>query len=117
VPVTFVGEASNARELMAGLDLFVLPSRIEGFANVLLEAAMLGTPILATEVGAARDVIVDDEDLVPVGDVDALAARLTMHLSDLDGCRARASRRRTFVRETFTVDRMVQRWLTLYARS
>lgn len=113
--VSLLPEDAGARDIMAGLDVFVLPSRIEGFANVLLEATMLGIPVLATDVGAARDVIVDDADLSPVGDFAALAERLAAHLANLAGPRARAARRQIHVRHTFTVDRMVERWLTLYA--
>lgn len=115
--VTLLGEADQARRVMAGFDLFVLPSQIEGFPNVLLEATMLGVPVVATDIGAARDMIGDDEDLVPVGNAGALATRLAAHLHDLDGPRRRAARRRAFVRQTFTVNRMVERWLALYSRS
>lgn len=111
--VTLLDE-HHARETIAGLDLFVLPSRIEGFANVLLEAAMLGVPSIATEVGAAREVLGADEDLVPVGDAACLAGRILDHLNDLTGAVERARARRAFVREAFSVDRMVQHWLALY---
>lgn len=112
--ITLLGESASARQVMAGFDLFVLPSRIEGFPNVLLEAAMLGVPVLATDVGASRDMVRQDEDLIPAGDPGALTTRLAGHLRDLDGPRRRAHARRAFVREAFTIDRMVERWVSLY---
>jgi glycosyltransferase involved in cell wall biosynthesis len=112
--IRLIGESDQAREIIAGLDLFVLPSRIEGFPNVLLEAAMLGVPVIATDVGASRDVVMNDEDLVPVGDVDSLASTLAAHLAMPDAPARRAFGRRLFVRRTFTIERMVERWLALY---
>lgn len=113
-PITLLGASNRARQIMAGLDLFVLPSRIEGFPNVLLEAAMLGVPVLTTDVGAARDMVLSDEDLVPVSNARQFAARLTEHLTNPEPPRRRAAIRREFVRQTFTITRMVDRWLALY---
>ena len=112
--IRLIGESDRARAIIAGLDLFVLPSRIEGFPNVLLEAAMLGVPVIATDAGASRDVVMNEEDLVPVGDIDALASTLAAHLAMPDAPTRRAFGRRLFVRRTFTIDRMVARWLALY---
>jgi glycosyltransferase involved in cell wall biosynthesis len=114
LPIRLLGESDRAREIIAALDLFVLPSRIEGFPNVLLEAAMLGVPVIATDTGASRDVVMNEEDLVPVGNVDALASTLAAHLATPDAPTRRAFGRRLFVRRTFTIDRMVERWLALY---
>ena len=56
---------------------FVLPSYTEGFPNVVIEAMMLGKPVIATRVGAIPEMLSDGGDkpcgvCVPVGDVDAL---------------------------------------------
>ncbi|WP_395943282.1 glycosyltransferase family 4 protein [Brevundimonas sp.] len=48
--------ACDARDLMAGFDLFAMTSRYEGFSYALIEAAMAGVPILATEVGGVSAV-------------------------------------------------------------
>ena len=48
--VRLLGQA-DAREMMAGFDLFALTSRYEADAYALIEAAALGLPIVATEVG------------------------------------------------------------------
>jgi glycosyltransferase involved in cell wall biosynthesis len=60
--------------LLAAADVFVLPSRIEGFGLVYIEAAMHGVPSVGCAVGGVPEAIADGVTglLVPPGDVDAL---------------------------------------------
>jgi glycosyltransferase involved in cell wall biosynthesis len=60
------------------------PSLDEGFGFPLLEAQAAGTPIVATRVGAIPEVAGAGAELVPVGDVDALAAGLARVAGDGD---------------------------------
>ena len=55
--VQFVGRSSAPRDFLAGLDVFVLPSRSEGMSNALLEAMASGLPCIATDVGSNRSVL------------------------------------------------------------
>ncbi|MEO8362370.1 MAG: glycosyltransferase, partial [Vicinamibacteria bacterium] len=54
----------------AASDLIVLPSHYDGFPNVLIEAMVLGKPLIAAAVGGMADVLVDGETafLFPPGD-------------------------------------------------
>ncbi len=72
--VSLVGHRPDALELIAAADLFVLPSRQEGLPVVLMEAASVGTPIVASAVGGVPQVVRDGENglLVPPGDPAAL---------------------------------------------
>ncbi len=56
-------------------DVFVLNSSYEGLSHLLIEAALLGTPIVATDAGGNSEVVRTSEEgyLVPVGDTHALA--------------------------------------------
>lgn len=74
-----VGFAKNPFGWMARADLFVLPSRWEGFPTVAAEAMAAGTPVLLTDFRfGARDILgrEREHELVPMDDVDALAARM-----------------------------------------
>lgn len=52
-------DRADAAALLTQADLLLLPSRSEGFATTLLEAAACGCPMLVTDVGGAREVVVD----------------------------------------------------------
>jgi glycosyltransferase involved in cell wall biosynthesis len=84
--VTFVGDVPNARPVLAAADVLVLPSRTEGLPGVLIEAGLSGLPVVATDVGLVREIVVDGETgrLVPAGDATALAAALADVIHDAD---------------------------------
>lgn len=80
--IHLLGARTDARALMDGFDLFVLPSKKEGLPLTLLEAMDAGLPCLATPVGGIPSVIADGMNgwLTPPADVAgglkrALAAR------------------------------------------
>ncbi len=73
-------------------DVFVLNSSYEGFAHALLEAMLVGTPVIATDAGGNRELVEDGVTglLVPVGDDEALHVALKRIADDPAAARARA---------------------------
>ena len=116
--VSFPGNVADALDFCRALDVFVLASDIEGLPYVVLEAMSLPVPVIATDVGAMAEAVVDGETgvLVPRGDVDALTAALASLLDD-PGRRAslRAATKRHFD-SRFDVARMLERHHELYRR-
>jgi glycosyltransferase involved in cell wall biosynthesis len=98
-------------DLLTGASVLAYPSRYEGFGLPPLEAMAAGTPVVATTAGALPEVLGDAADLVPVGDVDALAAALITVL-DSDSHRselvARGHRRGALYDWTRCVDGLVE---------
>jgi glycosyltransferase involved in cell wall biosynthesis len=82
--VHFVGLQPQKPNPHALFDVSVLPSRSEGFPNVVLEAMAAATPVVATAVGGTRDAVVSGETglLVPPGDTQALAIAIESLLGD-----------------------------------
>lgn len=74
--------------LLPGLDVMVMASvaRSEGMPTAILEAMVAGKPVVATDVGAVRELVADGETalLVPPGDPAALATAIGRLLSDPD---------------------------------
>lgn len=76
----FTGTLAHA-DLLAAIksaEVFVLNSSYEGLSHLLVEASMLGVPVVATNAGGNSEVITDGVNgtLVPVGDTAALAKAL-----------------------------------------
>jgi glycosyltransferase involved in cell wall biosynthesis len=114
--VLLLGERSDARDLLALFDVLVLPSLWEGLPLVLLEAAMLGKPIVATDIDGVREVVRDGETglLVPPARPDALAAAVVGLLDD-PGLAARlGGAARSEIRAEFSLERMVKETQNLY---
>ena len=109
--VHFLGHRNDVAELMRAVDVVVHPSvEAEPFGLTLVEAMLQETPIIATNNGAAPEILHDGQlgSLVPSGDPAALAAALRAVRSDpgMAADRARLARRSAEVR--FAADRLQQ---------
>jgi glycosyltransferase involved in cell wall biosynthesis len=81
------------QELYTNAAVFVLPSRLEGLALTLLEAASYRLPLVASDIAPNREVIGEDGPggrMFASGDERGLTAALTATLGDLDAARAGA---------------------------
>jgi glycosyltransferase involved in cell wall biosynthesis len=76
--VHFLGTVSNAADVLAVIDLFVLPSLVEGLPLALLEAMYAGKAVVATSVGGVPEVVKSHQNglLVPPGSDTELAGAI-----------------------------------------
>jgi glycosyltransferase involved in cell wall biosynthesis len=77
--ITFAGEQTDPRRYLEEADIFVLPSRQEGFSNAILEAMASALPVIATDVGGNAEAIVHGTGglIVEPESSTALAAAIT----------------------------------------
>ncbi len=82
--VHFLGKIDSVAPLLAGADLFLLPSQTESFGLSALEALACGVPVIASDVGGLPEVIRHGETgyLRPLGDVPAMAQDAIALLND-----------------------------------
>ena len=112
------GERSDVPDVMRGLDCFVLPSLAEGISNTILECMASGLPVLATDVGGNAELMVAGTtgDIVPAGDVEALAAGLIRMAAEPVRAAAMGRAGRSRVEESFSLPAMVGAYQELYDR-
>jgi glycosyltransferase involved in cell wall biosynthesis len=92
--VSLPGFEPEPYKTIAAADLFVLSSRTEGLPLTVLEALAVGAPVIATRCGTGPDLLLDGGrygELVPPGDLDALADAVERHLRDPGPLRQRAT--------------------------
>jgi len=114
--IRFLGALGDPRTAYAAGDLVVLTSRTEGLPAVLIEAGLAGLPVVATDVGYVRDIVLDGQTgmLTPPSDLNALrvaldsAGALTTTARDLAP---------THCRNRFDLDTVVaDRWAAVLER-
>jgi len=82
--VNFVGRAYNIENYLSQIHIGVNTSETEGFSNVILEYLASGIPVIATDTGGNREIIVDNENgfLFTVNDYRALGDKLILILDN-----------------------------------
>ncbi len=117
--VLWPGYHDNAAELMAALDILVLPSiRPEPFGMVVIEAMAAGKPVIATAHGGPLESVVDGETglLVPPNDPAGMAAALVTLAGNRALRREMGARGRARAETTFGFQAHIQAFQELYAR-
>lgn len=111
----FGGVRKDIPEILAVSDIFVLPSLWEGFPTVLIEAMASGTPVVTTDVGSNREIVIDGKNgfIVPPKDVDALAERIIYLLSNQKFSRRMGELGRETAKN-FSVDKTKDKYEKLY---
>lgn len=111
--ICLMGRSHDVPNTIKTASLFVLSSDYEGLPNALMEAMVLGLPVISTDCsgGGARALIDDGVDglIVPCGDVDALAAAVRKSLSDLDAAKQRGEKAAEKAK-SFSTENIVAQW-------
>jgi len=112
----FIGRCENVGSVLSISDVCVLSSSSEGFSNAILEYMAAGRPVVATDVGGAREAVVhgDTGYLVPVGDHDQMAQHIISLLLDRESARSMGDSGRRRVSEKFSSLKQLQNVENLY---
>lgn len=107
--VRFTGFQNAPLAWVAAMDVFVLCSRQEGLPRVILEAMLMGKPVVASDIVGSRELVVHGEtgSLYPYGDIDALVGALRSLAGDPVLRAQQGGRGRYRVQEEFSIEQYV----------
>ena len=112
--VQFVGPLP-ARNAFSRARCVVVPSRVESFPYIVLEAAAARMPLIATNVGGIPEIVAGSATpLVPPGDAEAIAAQMRAFLADPRPFLSRAAELQAHVAQRFTVQNMTESIVDFY---
>lgn len=114
--VHFLGKQGSVSEILPLADLLLLPSELESFGLVALEAMACRVPTIATRVGGVPELIEDGITgrLFPVGDVEAMAAAAIELLRDAGGYAAMAEAARKTAQARYCASKIVPLYERFY---
>jgi glycosyltransferase involved in cell wall biosynthesis len=115
--VDLLGDHRDIPHLLAELDLLVLPSMNEGFANAALEGMSTGLPVVVSDAGGNPEVV--DHQVTGLvfrrGDPEALASAVVRICKDPELARSMGRAGRERVTSIFGVDHLVRRHEEMYS--
>ncbi|GIL14604.1 MAG: hypothetical protein BroJett038_33240 [Chloroflexota bacterium] len=108
-----VGEVSAPEELYASADVVILPTRREGLPYVPLEAGAMGVPVIASDIPACREIVVDGltGKLFAVGDTGELAKAIVEYVDNKEIARAHGKNGRERVCRLFSKTAIMAAWV------
>jgi L-malate glycosyltransferase len=114
--VFFLGKIDAVAPLLAGADLFLLPSASESFGLSALEALASGVPVIGSDSAGLPEVVRQGETgfLCPTGDVEAMAGAAMSILRDADRWHAMSTLAAADARERFSLDAIVGEYEAFY---
>lgn len=114
--IGFAGSLSNASSLMRQADIAVSSSFEGKMPNSVLEAAAMGTVVVATDVGGTREILANGRYgvLVPPGDYTAIAGALIDVCSDFESFQEQVLNWSSWLSREFSSETMVLKTLDAY---
>ncbi len=115
--VTLLGHRSDVPNVLASLDVLVLPSYAhEGIPQIILQAQAMARPVVATTIGGIPEVVKDGVTglLVPPKDGEALAQKIRAVLDDPALAESLGHAARAHIEKSYSIDAMGARLLELY---
>jgi glycosyltransferase involved in cell wall biosynthesis len=114
--IEFMGQRNDVPRLLGGSDMLVLPSWSEALPTVLMEAGAVGLPVVATDVGGTREIVIDGKTgyVVDAGDVAAFAQRICDLLANPDAARGMGQTAKELISGKFTLEKQAESLIKLY---
>lgn len=112
------GGVDNPFEALCCFDVAVLSSNTESFSNAVLEYAIAGKAIVATDVGGMKEIITDGESgfLVPPNRPEVLADRIVDLLENPEKRKMLGDMAQNYVLRKFSEDEILNKYINFYSK-
>jgi len=116
--VIMTGERNDVPEILSDFDIFVLPSKEEALGTSILEASSAGVPVIGSRVGGIPECVREDKNglLFDAMNVEDLKDKLLTLIDDKEKLNFYKKNAREFIKENFSVEKMVSETEKLYDR-
>jgi glycosyltransferase involved in cell wall biosynthesis len=116
--IVFMDKVKNASSLNTQFDVFLLTSQREGGPTSLLEAMLIGIPVVSTKVGVVSDIIIDGENgfIADIKDSKSLANKTALLLDNKDLQKQFSEKGKVIIKEQFTAKYIAQKTLEEYQK-
>jgi glycosyltransferase involved in cell wall biosynthesis len=116
--IFFLDFKENIKEYYSALDIFVLPSIIEGTPMALIEAMSVGIPVVAAKVGGVGNIIIHKENgmLVPPKDINQLSDAIIALLNDEKMSKFLSKNASATVASSYSAKRMAMEYSNIYSK-
>lgn len=114
--IVFTGWRDDVLEIVASADVIVHPSMEDALSSSLIEALMLGKPIIATDISGARDTLCDGEFgyLAEPASVESLRKGIEITLKNLPAAIEKASKGKNWILKYMDAERVAKEYEELY---
>lgn len=114
--VILLGFLDNAAKYLKAFDLFILPSRSEALALVILESGLSEVPVIATKVGGIPEIISNDlfGKIIESENSKSLAEAIKNSINNYEQTKLTAQNLKTRVEENFNYQKMLDKTISLY---
>lgn len=115
--IHFLGNVNDVPEFLSKIDIFVLPSRFEGFGISLIEAMAMGIPCVASKLDGPAEIIGRNERgfLFEPNDVNDLANRLKELIKNYSVQKIKCNKNMEYVYKNFDIINMCEKLVEIYS--
>ncbi len=113
------GTSENIPSILRAMDIFVLPSLMEGISNTVLEAMASGLPVIATGVGGNLELVVENQTgkFFTPGKINELSGILRAYVNDLALRKIQGRNARTLALTQFSLESMTSNYQAVYQQA
>ena len=114
--VHFIGIRNDIPAILRSSDIFLFTTRYEGFPNAILEAMAAGLPVITTNFAGVDELVKDGVNgrIVAIDDVQGTVKALRDYLDDPNRAQRMTQAAQSFVRQEFSMQKMVKKTTALY---